>query len=117
VAVNKYYSKAVQWAKNNKIVSGYKNGNFGTGDSITRQDATVILMNYVKYKKLNTTTNGTKYTACTDYKKVSGYAVNAIEWAYERNLIGSNGTLNPKGNITRAEAASMLQRLLLYYKI
>jgi hypothetical protein len=49
--------------------------------SITRQDTTVILMNYVKYKKLNTTTNGTKYTACTDYKKVSGYAANAIEWA------------------------------------
>jgi predicted nucleic acid-binding Zn ribbon protein len=117
VPSGKYYTTAVEWAKKSGVVNG-SNGKFKPGDPITRQDFAVILKNYAAYKLLDTEVNTPNaYTKCTDYTKVSSYAKLAIGWAYERNLIGSNGTLAPKDNITRAEAASMLQRFLLFFEL
>ena len=42
-----YYGKAVAWAKDMKIMTGYSNGDFGVGDVITRQDCIVALDRYV----------------------------------------------------------------------
>jgi hypothetical protein len=117
VAKNKFYSTAIQWAKNNNLVSGYDNGNFGPGDSITRQQFMVIMQRYAKYKGYNVSTSSTAYKNCADYKQVSGYALSAIAWGYEKGFIGANKKLNPKASITRAEAAAILQRFLTYYKL
>lgn len=118
VDTDKYYARAVAWAKSTGIISGYDNGNFGPGDTITRQDLACILRNYAKYKGLDITVSDVNaYKACSDYKNVSAYAKSSLQWAYCNGIMGSNGKLNPKNTITRAEAASMLQRFLLYYKI
>lgn len=118
VDTNKYYARAVAWAKSTGIINGYDNGNFGPTDTITRQDLACILRNYAKYKGLDITVSDVNaYKACGDYKNVSAYAKSSIQWAYCNGLIGANGKLSPKDKITRADAASMLQRFLLYYKI
>jgi hypothetical protein len=62
-------------------------------------------------------TSSTAYKNCADYKQVSGYALSAIAWGYEKGFIGANKKLNPKASITRAEAAAILQRFLTYYKL
>lgn len=117
VPSGKYYTKAVNWAKSTGIVNG-SNGKFNPGGAITRQDFVVILKNYAAYKGLNVEIKDkTAYTACADYKNVSSYALSSIQWAYERGLIGANGSLAPKSQITRAEAAAILQRFLGYYSI
>lgn len=117
VPSGKYYTNAVNWAQSTGIVNG-SNGKFNPGGAITRQDFVVILKNYAAYKGLNVEIKDkTAYTACTDYKNVSSYALLSIQWAYERGLIGANGSLAPKSQITRAEAASILQRFLGYYSI
>ncbi|MBE7027085.1 MAG: S-layer homology domain-containing protein, partial [Ruminococcaceae bacterium] len=48
----------------------------------------------------------------TDVDKISDYAVDAISWAVEKGIIGGIGDnmLDPKGNATRAQVATMLQR-------
>ena len=107
-----YYAKAIKWAVDNGIVHGYGGTNkFGPDDNILRQDLAGILCNYAKYKKKNTniTTDLSKFK---DYKKIESYAKAAMQWAVGKGVITGNadGTLNPKGNATRAEAAAMIQK-------
>ena len=112
VATNEWYSKAIKWASEKGIINGYAGTNkFGPDDNIIRQDLAGILRNYAKYKKKNTniTADLTKFR---DYKKVDDYAKIAMKWAVGTGVItgNDNGTLKPKGNATRAEAAAMIQK-------
>ena len=109
VETNSWYAKAIKWAADNGVVNGYKNGKFGPKDNITRQDLAGILRNYAIYKKknVNKTADLTKYN---DYKTISSYATTSMSWAVSTGVISGNknGTLTPKGNATRAEAAGMI---------
>lgn len=112
VDVNQYYAKAVKWAVDSGIIHGYEGVNkFGPDDKILRQDLAGILRNYAKYKEkdTNTTADLTKFK---DYKNVDSYANTAVQWAVGKGVItgNDNGTLNPKGNTTRAEAAAMMYK-------
>ena len=112
VKSTEYYAKAVKWATDKGIVKGYAGTNkFGPDDNIIRQDLAGILRNYAKYKKknVNVTSNLKKFK---DYKKVDSYANTAMQWAVGKGVItgNSDGTLNPKGTATRAEAAAMIQK-------
>ena len=111
VKETEYYAKAVKWAKDKKIVSGYSGTTkFGPNDNILRQDLAGILRNYAKYKgkNVNVTSDLTKFK---DYKKVDSYANASMQWAVGKKVMNGNkdGTLNPKGNASRAEAAAMLK--------
>ena len=48
-----------------------------------------------------------------DASSVSSWAKDALTWAVETGLITgmSDNTLNPKGNATRAQVATIIQRL------
>ena len=112
VKSTEYYAKAVKWATDKGIVHGYGGTNkFGPNDNIIRQDLAGILRNYAKYKgkNVNVTSDLTKFK---DYKKVDSYAKTAVQWAVGKGVItgNSDGTLNPKGNASRAEAAAMIQK-------
>ena len=99
-----WYSKAVSWAAERKIVSGYSNGKFGHGDSIIRQDLAVMLWRYAGSP--DPTEGELKFS---DADKASNYALTALRWAAENKIMsGSGGKLNPRGYATRAEAAQML---------
>ena len=108
---NKWYSKAIKWAVENEIVHGYGGNEFGPNDNILRQDLAVILRNYAKSKgkdvKVEDQING-----FSDTDNISKYAESAMKWAVKKEVItgNENGTLNPKGNATRAEVAAMVQK-------
>lgn len=107
---NLWYSKAITWASNLGIISGYGNGKFGPDDPITREQMAVMLRNYcLKYKKMNTTSTN-NLTDFSDYKKVSSFAKSAVAWAVDKGIISGTETkkLNPKNNATRAECTKML---------
>ena len=113
VAPGHWYEQAVAWAVENKIVSGYGNGRFGSGDPVTREQMAVILMNYAKLK-------GYDVSATADLKKftdsagVSSWATAAMQWANAVSLVSGTGasTLNPLGNATRAQVAAVLMRFV-----
>ena len=108
---SKYYYEAVKWATDNKIVSGYNEKKFGPTDYITRQQLAVILNNYAKYKKKNTSQTS-DLSEFKDVNKISSYALSAMKWAVGVNVISGNAdkTLAPRGNATRAEVAAMIQK-------
>lgn len=108
---SQYYFKAVKWATDNKIVSGYNNGKFGPEDNITREQLAVMLNKYAKYNNKNTSVSK-DLSSFKDAKKVSDYAVSQMKWAVGAGVITGNadGTLNPLGTATRAEVAAMLEK-------
>lgn len=117
VAGGKWYSNAVKWAAENRIVAGYGNGKFGPEDSITREQMAVILMNYAKLKgyDVSAKTNLEKFT---DSSEVSDWATNALAWANAKGLINgiSSEILAPQGLATRAQVAAILHRFIETFK-
>ena len=111
VASGKYYEKAITWAAENGIVSGFSADTFGPDQNITREQMAAILYRYATYKKYDVSTAG-DLSKFPDADKVSSYAVDAMKWANAAGLInGSNdGKLYPAGNATRAQVAAILTR-------
>ncbi len=118
VAPGAYYDNPVNWATTNGIVTGYGDGRFGPDDPITREQLAAILYRYAVYKEYRTGVSG-DLSAYADASKVSGYAVTALTWAVQSGII--NGmtpqTLEPQGNATRAQAATILTRFILNYRV
>lgn len=104
----KWYTKAVLWAKEKGIVSGYGNGRFGVGDSITREQLASMLYKYAIEKGYETAKRS-NFSKFTDAKEISDWAVKQLQWAVFYGIINGKGQkLDPKGSATRAECAAML---------
>ena len=110
VTSDKYYANAIAWANENGIVAGYGD-TFGVGDSITREQFAVMLYNYAQYQGYDVSVGeDTNILSYTDAFDISNYAYPAMQWACGAGIMSGNddGTLNPQGKATRAEAATML---------
>ena len=111
VEPGRYYTNAVIWAAENEIVSGYGNGKFGPNDPITREQLAAILYRYAQSKGQGFTGTWSFKLDFPDAGDVSGWANEAVSWMVKNGIInGKDGKLVPKGDASRAEAATMLQR-------
>ncbi len=105
-----YYEKAVNWAAENGIVNGTGEGIFNPSSKISRQDFATMLHRYAS-KFGGDMSKTSELTTFPDSADVSVYATEALEWAVGSGIIGGkSGKLDPKGQATRAEAATMLRR-------
>ena len=113
------YSKetyqAVGVAKYLGIAQG-SNGKYNPKAYITREEAMTLI-----YRTLDEVGYSMSYTVSTstssfsDYSSVSSYAQAAIKDLIGHGVvIGTNGKIQPKSNITRAEMAVILHRVLTY---
>lgn len=115
VAIPKWFSAAVEWAKMKGIVDAGLEL-FRPDDNITREEMADMLYNYamtefkadIKGKTIDAkdaSEIGEEYKDgfifCTDAKIITGYP---------------DGTVNPKGEATRAEVATMIARFEKYMK-
>ena len=109
-----YYEKAVVWASQNNIVSGYTDGTFRPDAPVTREQLASILYRYTLYRGQDVSAAGTtSFTGYGDAQTVSNYALPAMRWACGTGILqGANGKLNPSGLATRAQLAAMLHRYL-----
>ena len=108
-----WYNGAVQWAYENGIVAG-SDGNFNPNAIITRQDMAVIIASYAKEIENYTLTKEKEAVNFADNSEVSSYAKNAVSAIQQAGIISGKGsdTFAPKANVTRAEAAVMIAKLL-----
>lgn len=115
VADNLWYTDAVAWAAANEIVNGYGNNTFRPNVSISREQMAAILWRYAKYKQYDVSVGeDTNILSFNDSSSISEYAIPALQWACGAGIItGKDGNiLDPKGNTTRAQVATMLQRFM-----
>lgn len=94
----------------NGIVSGMDDNSFGKDESITREDAAVIL--YRIYTKNNAPIEAD--SLFEDNGDISDYARNAVSFMAQKKIINGydDGKFYPKNHLTRAEGAKMIFGML-----
>ena len=108
VPKDQWYYNAVQWAYENKITSGTSETTFEPNSEVTREQFARFMYNYAG----NPAVSGK--LDFVDADQVSDWAYGAMVWANQNNIIlgkkQSDGSvvLDPRGNATRAEAATIL---------
>lgn len=113
VPVGQWYTDAVIWANDEKIVSGMGDGLFAPNMEITREQMVAMLYNYAKYKGYDVTASA-DLSAFADTASVSAWAQPAMQWAVAEGYISGMGDsqLAPQGTATRAEIASVIMRFM-----
>lgn len=107
---------AINWAAENKIVSGIGNGKFDPNASITRAQMCAIMDRYVDYytakHKVTVAKNGTS-TDLADQNQIPAYARTPVKNCQIYGLIAGyeDGTFRPQATSTRAHVAAVIYRL------
>ena len=111
VPAGQWYTEAVAWAAANSIVNGVSDTTFAPNDPVTREQMAAILYRYAQYKGYDVTASG-DLSGYTDAGAIRPYAEAAMAWANGAGLITgvSDTTLQPRGNSTRAQVATILMR-------
>ena len=114
VVNNSWYEDAVLWANEHGIVEGYGNGLFKPLDNINREQIATIMYRYAIYKGMDTVTLEENLIGFVDGNKVSGWAVQAMNWAVGQGIFSGRGAnnLEPQSNATRAEVAQIMMNYL-----
>ena len=106
---NAYYSKSVTAAKAFGVATGTDDNRFRPQQYMTRQDAMVFLKRTLDRTQLILQTSS--LSGFSDAGQVADYARDSVSALVTAGVIGgSDGRLNPRANVTRAEMAVMLYR-------
>lgn len=113
-----WYTDAVIWASDTGIVNGYSDTKlFGTSDNINREQMAVMMYRYAKYQKYDTSMKA-DFSKFKDAASVNGFAKEAMQWAVGTGIISGkdNGTIiDPQGNASRSECATIITRFIDKY--
>ena len=111
-----YYAKPITWAAEKGIVSGVGGDKFDPKGNLTREQIAKIMFGYAEMKG-SLPFEGADLSVYPDCKKVSSWATEYMAWANAAGLItgtniGGVSYLDPQGNATRAQVATIIQRLI-----
>ncbi len=118
VSSSDWYSSAVQTASRYHLITGFEDGSFRPGDSISREQAMTMLAQAMQLTGLSAENTGRSAVELPggfkDADEASAWALDSIAASLQAGIItGRSGTqLAPQSHVTRAEVAVMLQRLL-----
>ncbi len=110
VEAGRYYEDAVVWAYQEGLVKGVSDTSFAPSTPITREQMVTFLYRYAQYKGQDVSASG-DLTSYPDHEQVKPFAKEAMTWAVDKEIIkGIDGALMPRGQSTRAQSATMVQR-------
>ncbi len=118
VEASKWYSGYIQTASAYGILTGYSAMTFGPNDEITREQAMTMIARAMNVTGLNSTLKASEVdTLLSEYSDgadASDFAKTSIAACLKTGIISGTGshTIAPKKNITRAEVAVIIQKLL-----
>ncbi len=109
--VNADYVESVSWAASCGLMNGYDNNCFGPNDTLTREQMAAILYRYAEFKGLDTSAR-INLSGYNDAGSVSSYAREAMQWVNACGILygTSANTLSPSGELTKAQAATIMMR-------
>lgn len=108
-----------QWlyaAKDSKLVQGRENNFFKPDELLTREEAFSLLIRVIGLDHIGIDT--TKMTAYVDDEEISSWAREALYKGTELGLFSGyqDGKIKPQGNISKAESAAIINRLINFLK-
>ena len=111
VAAGAWYAPAVAWAKENGYISGYPDGTFKPNQTVTREDFCTIMSRYLQKQGVTYTT---KTVTFADESQIAGYAKEHVAYCAGIGLVNGvgNDKFDPKAGTKRAEAATIMVRLV-----
>ena len=118
VSVSDWFNGYVDTATSYALITGYDSASYGPNDTITREQAMAILARAMKLTGLSASLTDSDVSALlagyTDGTTVSNYAKMSAAACIKTGVVlgSSTTTLSPRANVTRAEVAVMVQRLL-----
>lgn len=118
VSADAWYAGVVNTAAAYGLITGFEDKSFRPNDKITREQATAILADAMKVTGLGNTVTSANADAVlagfADSASIGSWAKDSVVSTTEAGLVSGRdgGKLMPKANITRAEAATLIQRLL-----
>lgn len=113
-----WFDGYVKTAAEYGIITGYSSGDFGPKDAITREQAMTMIARAMKITELEsglqTGELASLLAAFADSGSISGYAESGIAECVKAGVVSGRtaATVAPKDNITRAEVAVIVERLL-----
>lgn len=104
-----WFYNAVNWGVDRGIVQGMGDGRFAPEEKVTREQMCVMLCNYYNYKKM-TWEEEEATLNFPDNSEMSDWALPSITKVVSEKIMSgrSDGTFDPRGNATRAEAAKII---------
>jgi len=111
VASGSWYEGYIEWAYENKIISGTGGDKFAPNQAITREQMASILNNYCIWKNENTNTTEVQL-GYADADRISGWAEAGVRLCTENKWLTGypDGSFMPQKTATRAEVAAIFQR-------
>ncbi|MEG0153653.1 MAG: S-layer homology domain-containing protein, partial [Cellulosilyticaceae bacterium] len=113
---DEWYAQNIISMSSKGLIKGYEDKTFKPKNNITRTETMVILARMAKENNTYTKPQNVEQVLAVykDSKSVPTWAKEEIAWAIETGLIkgDESNKLNMKNNITRAETAVVLCRLL-----
>ena len=110
VAAGTWYTDAVLWAAQNGVVNGLGENTFAPMNTLTREQLVTMLYRYAEAEGYDVSA-AADLSGYPDAGKVQTYAQKAMSWAVAEGIVeGIDGNLNPAGNATRAQIATILMR-------
>lgn len=109
VAEGRYYTAAVKWSADQKILTGYENQLFLPDNNITREEFAAMLWRYAG--------SPAPQSAIADYRDMppsGSWSAAALCWAVETGILQgrASDTLAPQDYASRAEIAAMVMRFV-----
>lgn len=113
VPQGKWYTGAVNWAAENKIIDGVGDNKFAPDQVINRQEMAKMIIAYTKFAKAYLSDVNNEVTF-TDQGKISDWAKSYVKEAQVKGLIAGyeDGSFRPQGNASRAEVATIFARYI-----
>lgn len=104
-----YYAPYVAWATNSAIVNGFGDGTFRPNDAVTREQAAVIIKNYLT-SVVKLTEVPMQKIAYADSEDISDWALESVMYCTSIDMLHGrgDGNFDPKANITCGEFDIML---------
>lgn len=110
-----YYGNYVDWAAENKIISGVGGGQFEPDRQISREEMATILYRFAKFLNIATEIPAATQLTYPDAASISSWAVDAAKYCQITGIIAGRdaGNFEPGGTATRAEVATILRRFII----
>ncbi len=114
VPAAEWYYNYVNWGFANGIVNGIDEVTFAPNDNITREQMAIMLNNFARSTELVLPETGAG-ASFTDSAMISPWAADSVNKIVSSGVMSGypEGNYNPQGKATRAEAATVIYKLIM----